>query len=109
MAKIHGRLGAIKPAAATDGELFLAPANTKATGRVFVCNQGTSKTTFRLAMVDGAIASVAAEDYAFYDVDIESRQTLVLEVMTVSAGHSLLFRSASGDCNAIFNGVREDV
>lgn len=109
MAKIHGRLGAVAPAANTDATLYQAPASTKATVKVFLCNRGATDTTFRFAQVPGAIGAVANADYCFYDAPLPANGAVVEDRITVASGHSLLVRFGSASCSAVVNGVQEDV
>lgn len=108
MPDIHGRLGAAAPAANTDTSLYQAPAGTKATAKVVLCNRGAD-TTARLAYVDGAIASVATEDYLFFDIPLPANGVLVEERIPVAAGHSLLVRFGTANCSAQALGVQEDL
>lgn len=109
MADIHGRLGAVAPAANTDASLYQAPGSTKATVKVVICNRGSTDTTARLAYVDGAIGAVTNEDYLLYDVPLPANGVIVEERVPVTAGHSLLVRFGNANCSASALGVQEDV
>lgn len=108
-AKIHGRLGAVAPAANTDASLYQAPASRKATVKVFLCNRGNTDTTCRFAQVPGAIGTVSNADYCFYDLVIPANGVITEERITVAPGHSLLVRFGSANGSAVANGVEEDV
>lgn len=107
-AKIHGRLGAVAPAANTEALLYQAPTGRKATVKVFLCNRSSTDTTCRFAQVPGAIGTVANADYCFYDLPLTANGSLVEDRITVAAGHSLLVRFGAASCNAVANGVEED-
>jgi hypothetical protein len=109
MPESHGRLGAAAPAANTDTSLYHAPAGNKATAKVVLCNRGSTDTTARLAYVDGAIASVANEDYLFFDMALPANGVIVEERIPVAAGHSLLVRFGNANCSAHALGVQEDI
>ncbi len=108
MAEIHGRLGAVAPSANTDTSLYQAPAGTKATAKVTLCNRGATDTTMRLAYVPGAIAGVASADYLYYDAPLPANSSLPLDALTIAAGHSLLVRFGSASCSASAIGIQED-
>ena len=65
-----GRLGVVKPSASTNTAAYTVPAANTASWSVMVCNIGEYSAKIRLAIVDGAAAALAEEDYIEYGVDI---------------------------------------
>jgi hypothetical protein len=107
-ADIHGRLGAQSLAAATDTTLYTCPTGRKATATVSLCNRSATATTVRLAMPDGALGTLANEDYLEYDVELPGNGTLERDRITVAAGHTLIVRSAAATVTAVAFGIEED-
>lgn len=106
MSTIHGRLGAVAPSANTDTTLYTVPANTKATGTLFLCNRSGSDTTFRVAVYSGSVASA---DYLYYDAPLAANSTLPIDRLPLSAGSVLMVRFGSASCSANLHGIQEDV
>ena len=71
-----GRLGAVDLAATTNTTVYTVPASTKATVNVRICNRNASAVVVRLMHLDGAIGTLAAEDYIFYDITIAANGTV---------------------------------
>jgi len=65
-----GRLGAVDLAATTNTTVYTVPASTKAIVNVNICNRNATAVVVRLMHLDGAIGTLAAEDYIEYDVTI---------------------------------------
>ena len=107
-ADIHGRLGALALAAATDATLYTAPAGRKATVTVSFSNRSATDTTVRLAMADGNLATLANEDYLEYDAPLPGNGTLERDRITVAAGHTLIVRAAAATVSAMAFGIEED-
>jgi hypothetical protein len=103
------RLGASAVTANTDTSLYATPSNTETVvSTVLVCNRGSSAAHFRLAHVDGAIGSVASEDYLFYDSDIAPNDSVILTLgITMSAADSLLVRSDSTSVSFVAWGIEK--
>ena len=107
-ADIHGRLGALALAAASDATLYTAPAGRKATVTVSFCNRSSTDTTIRLAMADGAIGTLANEDYLEYDTPLPGAGVVERDRITVAAGHTLIARAAAATVSAMVFGIEED-
>lgn len=107
-AKIHGRLGAQDLAAATDATLYTVPAGRKATVTVRFANRSSTATSVRLAHIDGAIGSLANEDYMMYDTPLPGNGVLTDDRITLTAGHTLMVRSGAATVSAVCFGVEED-
>lgn len=99
MADAYKRLGATVVVADTDTELFQVPASHEyIVSELTICNLAVTDYTFRVAVVDGAIASVASEDYKFYDCDIPGNSTITLKPgYAMAASESLLVRANHAD------------
>lgn len=106
-AKIHGRLGASALSAATDTEVYRVPSGRKATVIANMCNRSTS-TTVRLALVNGAVGSLANSDYLEYETSLGANGVLERERITLSAGQSICMRAASANVSGVVWGVEED-
>lgn len=108
-ADIHGRLGAQALAATTDTTLYTCPATRKATVTVSLCNRSSTATTVRLALADGALGTLANEDYLEYDVELAGNGTLERDRITVAAGHTIIVRAGAATVSAVAFGIEEDV
>jgi len=99
MANTYKRLGATTVTADTDTKLFQVPAaHEYIVSELTICNIGSTQRTFRVAVVDGAIGSVANEDYKFYDCTIEPNSTITLKPgYAMAASESLLVRASHAD------------
>lgn len=103
MAETLKRLGATTVVATTNTSLYQVPSGKSAVvSSLVVCNRGSTDRTFRVAHVDGAIGSVANEDYIAYDAPIEANGTITLSLgITMQAGDSLLVYASHADVNFI--------
>ncbi len=101
------RLGASAPSATTDTSLYQVPTGKQATVGVSVCNRSTAG-TFRLALVDGAIGSVANEDYVEYDAPLGANESLHLGPFPVNAGTSFLVRASTANFSFVAVGFEGD-
>lgn len=108
-AKIHGRLGAVDLAATTNTTAYTVPASRKATCGINICNRNASSITFRLAHIDGALGSVADEDYLEYGVTIAANGTYERTGITMTATHTLMVYASGTGASAVVTGVEEDV
>ena len=85
-----GYLGKTKLAANINTAVYSVPAGKFTTANVAMCNIGDASAKIRLAIVDGAAADLADEDYIEYDVDIPSGGVLERTGLTLSAGESVV-------------------
>lgn len=110
MAKTYKRLGATTVIVNTDTALYTVPTGKMAiVSELTVCNKGTSQHTFRIAHVDGAISSVANEDYKYYDTPIDGNQGITFNIgLAMSAGDTILVRADSTDVVFSASGVEID-
>lgn len=98
-------LGQVAPSASTNTTLYTVPSSTQAVvSTIFVCNRGTSAAKYRIAVrPDGA--SISAQHYAFYDVELAANATTAIttgitlgdtDVVTVYSNSASLAFSAFG-------------
>ena len=85
-----GRLGVVKLAKSTNIAAYTVPAANTASCSVMVCNIGDYSAKIRLAIVDGAVADLADEDYIEYGVDIPAGGVLERTGLTLSAGETVV-------------------
>lgn len=85
-----GRLGVVKPAVATNTAAYTVPAAQTASCSVMMCNIGDASAKIRLAIVDGAAADLADEDYIEYGTSIPAGGILERTGLTLSAGETVV-------------------
>lgn len=115
-AKVHGNLGSVAPAAATDTNLYdaggagVVPAGRKATGTLTITNTGVA-TSVRFAIVHGPLNTVTKKDYREYDTPLAAAgEGGVIEKtgIPLKAGARLLVRAGTADVAFNFDGIEED-
>ncbi len=107
-----GRLGALEidgttKTVATNYGAYTVPASTLASCNINICNRGAVDATVRLALIDGAIGSIADEDYIEYDVVIAAKGVLERTGIVIGAAVTVLFRSDVVDVNCVITGIEE--
>lgn len=107
-ADIHGRLGAAALAATTDTALYVTPASRKATGTLTLANRSSTDATVRVAMIDGAIGTLANEDYLAYDLTLPGNGQYILDRLPMATTHTLMVRASTANVSATFIGIEED-
>jgi len=67
-----GRVGAVSVSATTNTTLFTVPSSTGGSLEIVVnvCNRNATAITYRLALLNGAIGTLANEDYIEYGVEV---------------------------------------
>ena len=85
-----GYLGKTKLAANMNTAVYSVPAGKFTTANVAMCNIGDASAKIRLAIVDGAAAELADEDYIEYGVDIPAGGVLERTGLTLSAGETVV-------------------
>lgn len=85
-----GRLGAVDISATTNTSLYVVPASTVATVNVSIANRNASAVVIRLAHLNGAIGTLANEDYIEYDVTIPANGVLERSGIVMATTHSLV-------------------
>lgn len=103
MAEVLKRLGATLVVATTDTLLYQVPAGKNASvSSVVAVNRGDSVRTFRIAHVDGAIATVANEDYIAYDFQIPPRTAIPFTLgICMGPTDSIMVRADHADVSFI--------
>lgn len=107
-AKIHGRLGALDCAATTAEAVYSVPASRKATVNVTLCNRNSTSVTARIAHLNGAIGTLANEDYIEYDVLIPPNSSIERAGITMTATHTIGTYISTTGITAQVYGVEED-
>lgn len=111
MAETYKRLGAADPAATTNTSLYQVPTSTSTIidkCGVTVCNRTASDITFRIAHVDGAIGSVADEDYVAYDERIPAKSSIEGRYLCgrcMAASDSILVYASAVDVSFTVGGL----
>ena len=82
-----GRLGAADLAATTNTSIYTVPASTVATVSINVANRNASSVVIRLMHLNGAIGTLANEDYIEYDVTIAANGVLERTGVIMAATH----------------------
>lgn len=95
------------PSATTNTSLYQVPAAKQATVSVCVCNRGANG-SFRLALVDGAIGSVANEDYVEYDTSLRANESLHLGPYPVDASISFMVYASHANFSFVAVGFQGD-
>jgi glucose-6-phosphate dehydrogenase assembly protein OpcA len=91
-------LGQSAPSATTATTLYTVPAATEAVAStVFVCNRGSSATTYRIA-VRPAGATLANQHYLAYDATVGGNDAVAITVgMTLEATDVVTVYAGNGD------------
>jgi len=82
-----GRLAAVDLAATTNTSVYAVPASTVAVVNVSVANRNASEVVIRLMHLNGAIGTLAVEDYIEYDVVIPANGMLERTGIVMAATH----------------------
>lgn len=107
-APIHGRLGAAALAATTDTGVYTVPAARQATVTVSFCNRSATATTIRLAHIDGAIGTLANEDYLEFDTPLAGNGVVERSGIPMRAAHTLMARAGAATVSVVVQGIEED-
>ena len=98
MATNYKVLGQSAPSATTATTLYTVPSATEAVAStVFVCNRGSSATTYRIA-IRPAGASLANQHYIAYDATLDANDAVAITVgMTLEASDVVTIYAGNGD------------
>lgn len=90
-------LGQIAPAANTQTNIYVTPTgNSTVVSTVTICNQGTSTTTFCIAVQQSG-AALSSRHYVNFNTPLPANDTITLTLgITMSASDILSANSASG-------------
>jgi len=102
-----GRLGASDLTAAVNTTIYTVSASTIATVNINVCNRNATSVTVRLAHLDGAIGTLADEDYIEYDVTIPANGVLERTGIVMAATHSIMAYSPNSNVSVSIWGWEE--
>ena len=102
-----GYLGKTKLAANMNTAVYSVPAGKFTTANVAMCNIGDASAKIRLAIVDGAVAALAEEDYIEYGVDIPAGGVLERTGLTLSAGETVVVWADKGSVTVRVHGYEE--
>ena len=108
-AKIHGRLGSLDCALTTAQSVYAVPASRKATVNVRVCNRNSTSATIRLMHCNGAIGTLADDDYLEYGYVLGANEVLERTGITMTTTHCIGFYSSTTGVTVTVDGVEEDV
>jgi glucose-6-phosphate dehydrogenase assembly protein OpcA len=98
MATNYKVLGQSAPSATTDTDVYTVPSATEAVAStVFVCNRGSSATTYRIA-IRPAGATLADQHYIAYDATVDAYDAIAITVgMTLEASDVVTIYAGNGD------------
>jgi glucose-6-phosphate dehydrogenase assembly protein OpcA len=98
MATNYKVLGQSAPSATTATTLYTVPSATEAVAStVFVCNRGSSATTYRIA-IRPAGASLANQHYIAYDATVDANDAIAITIgMTLTATDVVTVYAGNGD------------
>lgn len=105
----HGRLGAADLSATTNTTIYTVPASTKATVNISVCNRNSSQIAIRLMHLDGAIGTLASEDYIEYDLPIPANEAIERTGIPMTATHVIAAYSDMANVSVQVWGIEETV
>jgi len=82
-----GRLGAVDLAATTNTSVYTVPASTVVTVNVTICNRNATAVVVRLMHLNGAIGTLAVEDYIEYDFTLSANGSYEKSGIVMAATH----------------------
>jgi hypothetical protein len=99
MATVYKVLGQTVVTANTDTQLYVtSTGKSTLVSSLVVCNTGTSERTFRIAIIEGAIATVGSKNYLYYDVPIPANDSFTATCgFTMAATNTILVRASHAD------------
>jgi hypothetical protein len=103
-----GRLGAVDILATTNTAIYSVPSGKVATVNINVCNRNAAEIAIRLAVLDGAIGTLANEDYIEYDVPMFDNGVLERTGIVISDGQTVVAYSDTANVSVQVWGWEED-
>lgn len=103
-----GRLGAVDLAATTNTLVHTGTASKITTCSVNFANRNASSITVRLAHLNGAIGTLANEDYIEYDVTILPNGVLERTGIVLAAAHTIVAYSDTANVSVQVWGWEEE-
>jgi len=104
-----GRLGAVDLAATTNTLVYTVPASKIATVNISIANRNASAIVIRLAHLNGAIGTLANEDYIEYGVTIAANGVLERTGIVMAATHTIVAYSDTANVSVQAWGWEESV
>jgi len=95
-----GKLGAENLVGSADTILYSAPLSTLATVNLNMCNRTASSVLIRIAVLDGAIGTLATADYIEYDTILSANGVIERTGIVVSNGNSIMVYSDTSNVSA---------
>lgn len=102
-----GKLGAASLAADTNTSVYTVPAGLVMTINILCCNRGPAPARVSLALVDGDASAPAEEDYIEYDTALPANGVMERAGLVVSAGETVVARSATSTVSVRVHGYEE--
>lgn len=102
-----GRLGAIKPSAATPTAAYTAPVLTSAAFSVAVCNQSATPDTIDIALSASGAGSPASTDYVLKTQPLAGRGTTQISGLVVASGQIVYCLSTNGTASFVVTGYED--
>jgi len=104
-----GRLGAADLAATTNTSIYTVPASIVSIVNVNICNRNASAIVVRLMHLNGAIGTLAVEDYIEYDETIAANGILERTGIVMAATHVIGAYSDTANVTVQVHGVERAV
>lgn len=104
-----GRLGAINLSATTNTLVYTVPASTLSIVNVNIANRNSTSIVVRLAHLNGAIGTIANEDYIEYDVTILGNGILERTGIVMAATHTIVAYSDTANVSVHVHGIERGV
>ena len=104
-----GRLGAASLAATTNTSIYVVPASTVAVVNINVCNRNATAIVLRLMHLNGAIGTLAVEDYIEYDITIPANGILERTGIVMAATHVVGAYSDTANVTVQVHGIERAV
>ena len=106
---MSGRLGAADLAATTNTLIYTVTSSTVATVSISVCNRNVTGIVIRLAHLNGAIGTLANEDYIEYGHTICKNGVLERTGIVMAAGSTIVAYSDTANVSVQVYGWEESV
>ena len=100
-----GRLGAADLSATTNTAIYTVPASTYAIVNINVANRNATDVVIRLAHLDGAIGTLAAEDYIDYDITVIANSTYERTGIVMATTHTIVAYSDTANVSVQVHGL----
>ena len=95
-----GKLGATNLIGAANTIIYSAPVSTLATVNLNLCNRTAGNVLIRVAVLDGAIGTLATADYIEYDTTLSANGVIERTGIVVANGNSIMVYSDTSNVSA---------